>query len=50
MLVLNKTPNERGKYNIRLPISKEVRRVSAVRINKVSKENKRFLQDIGFKI
>lgn len=50
MLVFNKTPSGRGKCNISVPISKESRRVSTVNVRRITKENKKFLQDIGLKL
>lgn len=50
MLIFNKTPTLRGKCNIVLPISKEVRRVTEFNVKRITKENKKFLQDIGFKL
>lgn len=53
MLVFNKTPIVRRKLNISLPVSKAVRRVNTLNIKrriKITKENKRFLRDIGLKL
>lgn len=53
MIVYNKTPTTRGKCNISHPISKEVRRIKALNIKrqtKITKENKRFLREIGLKL
>lgn len=53
MLVFNKTPTVRRKFNISLPVSKAVRRANTLNIKrqiKITKENKRFLRDIGLKL
>lgn len=53
MIVFNKMPTVRRKCNISLPVSKEVRRINTIKNKrqiKITKENKRFLRDIGLKL
>lgn len=50
MINFNKNRSNKDKSNISHSMVKEVRRLSAVKTIKITKENKRFLKDLGFKL
>lgn len=50
MLIFTKKSTTQSKPNISLCISKDDRRVNRIKKKKNSKENKKFLQYLGFKL
>lgn len=50
MIVFNKSPSHTSKRNISLARAKDDRRAGVAKIKKITKENKKFLQDLGFKL